>query len=460
MIKKRYIFIAVMIIILIGLYAGGVWYYRDHLFRDTKANSYSLSNMTVEEAERTFVKDLAAHQIKVIKKEGTEILPASEAGITIDIGNQIKDLKLSQNYWQWPLHFFGSSTSDVQLKISYDPAKVTALVNQMDCFKKENITAPEDAYIDAGVSAFAIVPEVMGNTVKKNELLKKVEEAFQTGITEIDLEKEGLYVVPEHYAEDADIKEGLDKANFYSHSSITYDYIYKKDTLGYDILKNWIKIGKNYAISLDQSLAGDYVADMQKKYNTMGVARKFKTANGDQITIVQGDYGWKVDFKKEKKQLLKDVKAGKAIEREPVWEYRGLVRKGERDDIGKTYVEVSIKDQTVWMFDKGKCVASSSCVTGNPRKKASTTKGIYSITFKKSPATLTGPNAQGGHYSSDVTYWMPFNGNQGLHDAPWRKSFGGNIYKSNGSHGCVNLPFDMAEAIWKHVKEGYPVIVY
>ena len=30
----------------------------------------------------------------------------------------------------------------------------------------------------------------------------------------------------------------------------------------------------------------------------------------------------------------------------------------------------------------------------------------------------------------------------GFHDATWRNRFGGTIYKTNGSHGCINTPFD------------------
>ena len=81
--------------------------------------------------------------------------------------------------------------------------------------------------------------------------------------------------------------------------------------------------------------------------------------------------------------------------------------------------------------------------------------GIYPITFKKRNYTLVGEG-----YSSPVSYWIPFNKNVGLHDASWRSYFGGNIYKTNGSHGCVNLPTSVAKKIYKNVKKGEPVIVY
>lgn len=55
---------------------------------------------------------------------------------------------------------------------------------------------------------------------------------------------------------------------------------------------------------------------------------------------------------------------------------------------------------------------------------------------------------------------MPFNGGIGLHDANWRGSFGGTIYQTSGSHGCVNLPPDRAKILYGLVEKGMPVICY
>ncbi|MBQ7463714.1 MAG: L,D-transpeptidase, partial [Lachnospiraceae bacterium] len=53
-----------------------------------------------------------------------------------------------------------------------------------------------------------------------------------------------------------------------------------------------------------------------------------------------------------------------------------------------------------------------------------------------------------------------FYGGYGLHDASWRGAFGGNIYKTNGSHGCVNMPRATAEALFATVNVGTPVVVH
>ena len=68
---------------------------------------------------------------------------------------------------------------------------------------------------------------------------------------------------------------------------------------------------------------------------------------------------------------------------------------------------------------------------------------------------------KGEDYESDVTYFMPFAYNVGIHDASWRNGrFGGNIYKSSGSHGCINAPLEVVEKMYGKVEVGTPVIAY
>ena len=77
----------------------------------------------------------------------------------------------------------------------------------------------------------------------------------------------------------------------------------------------------------------------------------------------------------------------------------------------------------------------SDFVSGNLSKGWGTPAGTYPLTYKQRNAVLKGEG-----YRTPVDYWMPFNGGIGMHDATWRSSFGGTIYKTGGSHGCINLP--------------------
>ena len=89
-------------------------------------------------------------------------------------------------------------------------------------------------------------------------------------------------------------------------------------------------------------------------------------------------------------------------------------------------------------------------------------EGLYTLYYKERDRVLRGPKRADGTYSyeSPVSYWMPFNGGIGLHDASWRGKFGGEIYKNNGSHGCINIPPKTAAVIYEHVYKGIPILCF
>ena len=68
---------------------------------------------------------------------------------------------------------------------------------------------------------------------------------------------------------------------------------------------------------------------------------------------------------------------------------------------------------------------------------------------------LVGPT-----WNDHVEYWMPFDDQIGLHDSSWRTEYGGDIYLTDGSHGCVNTPLDAIATIYNNITVGTLVVVY
>ena len=122
--------------------------------------------------------------------------------------------------------------------------------------------------------------------------------------------------------------------------------------------------------------------------------------------------------------------------------------------VGDTYVEVSLDAQHMWYIVDGDVYLESDCVTGN-YGTADTPEGFHEVNDKASPCVLEAED-----YRTVVQYWMPFSDGQGLHDASWRGSFGGNVYQNSGSHGCINLPLYAAQAIYNQIEAGMAIIVY
>lgn len=123
---------------------------------------------------------------------------------------------------------------------------------------------------------------------------------------------------------------------------------------------------------------------------------------------------------------------------------------------GGTYIEIDKTGQTLYYYENGALRYTTPVVTGNVSHGSDTPSGIYNIRGKMTNVNLTGAN-----YVSHVTYWMPFIRNSiGIHDASWRKKFGGQIYQTSGSHGCVNIPPENMPDLYDMVKVGTPVVVY
>jgi lipoprotein-anchoring transpeptidase ErfK/SrfK len=119
------------------------------------------------------------------------------------------------------------------------------------------------------------------------------------------------------------------------------------------------------------------------------------------------------------------------------------------------YVDIDIANQTLTLYDNGEIRLQTACVTGTSGRN-DTPVGTYSIDYKCPGKYLTGRT-----WKCWVDRWMRFiSKGIGIHDATWRASFGGEIYKKNGSHGCVNISHSAAMQLYDMVEVGTVVIVH
>ena len=70
-------------------------------------------------------------------------------------------------------------------------------------------------------------------------------------------------------------------------------------------------------------------------------------------------------------------------------------------------------------------------------------------------------NADGEEWDTTCNYWNNISlCGIGMHDSTWRGAFGDNIYQWNGSHGCINMPYEGAQYIYENVELGTPVVMF
>ncbi len=124
-----------------------------------------------------------------------------------------------------------------------------------------------------------------------------------------------------------------------------------------------------------------------------------------------------------------------------------------RWQLGDKEVVVSLWQQRLWAYEGDVAVLSPWVSTG--AGETVTPVGQFQILVKYWSETMAGTINGAEYYVPDVPHVMYFT-DQGhaLHGTYWHSNFGAPM-----SHGCVNLPMDVAEWMYSWAPEGTAVTV-
>ncbi len=456
--KKRAIWIAsalvgAALLVLLIVYIAGLNRYQSCFLNGTVIDEVDVSGMSISELEE----QIGKYSLCVIERQadGTtleEEIPGNEIGISYLSTEPLQAVLQGQNRYLWFLKHDADYSTDAPP--SYEETALLEKIETLRGFQKDFVNEPTDAYISDYVpgSGFELVAETKGNCLNREKTIEAIKAAVEGLEKQVDLEAAGCYEAPKVTVEDAGLKKTYEKLQNYVNTTVTYTFGEEREVLDADTVAGWI-VRKGNRAELDPELVKEYVNSLRKKHDTVFHKRKFMTSYGQEVTIDLGDYGWWMDVGQETEELIGLLEKGEGGERTPV--YRQTAASYESPDYGDSYVEINLTAQHLFLYQNGECVLETDFVSGNPGKGNATPPGIYGITYKERNATLNGET-----YSTPVNFWMPFNNNVGMHDATWRSEFGRNIYMTNGSHGCVNLPYAMAQEIYGYVEKNTPVICY
>lgn len=441
---------------LLLIYLCMVAYFNCHIFPGTRFGNVKLSGKSADGAEEELDGLLADYKLAITGRDGaSEVINRDDIKLKYVLDGFGAKLIDAQNPFAWPAHLFRKSTIDEKFDVVYDADMLADKITSMKMTSEENMVEPVDAYIgdyESGVG-FKIVGEVIGSKLDMEKFEAAVKDALTNVQSELDADKAGCYIDPQVYSDDKKLVKQEKRLNKYTDTRLTYKFGDDTVVLDGDTIYNWMDIKKNGKVSLDEEKIREFVRGLGSKYDTIFRTRTFKTSYKKDVVINGGDYGWWMNREKEVSELKELIKKGTVADREPV--YFQKAEKYGKDDYGDTYVEINLTAQHLFLYKDGKVVLESDFVSGKDTKDRKTPGGVFGITYKERDATLVGAD-----YETPVSYWMPFNGSIGMHDATWRKKFGSNIYKSGGSHGCINLPFNVAARIYDEIEKNTPVICY
>ena len=452
--KTAALVLILAVAVLAGIYAYKALGYRNTYFPHTVINGMDVSGKTVGEVKELIASGVNGYGLVLkLRDEEQETITGEKIGLHTVFDGSLEEIIRQQNPFRWPRYLLKGPSYDIKTMIAYDADALAQTLGGLSCFDSSRAVLPSDAYLSDYVSGqgYSIVPETEGTTLDMDKVRAQVDEAISSLAPELDLDALGCYKSPSIRRGNTSLAAARDARNRYVNMTVTYTFGSKTEVLDGDEIHEWL-VSDGEQVSIDPDQAAAYVKSLASKYNTAYRKRSFATSYGQNVEV-SGFYGWRINQSEETRELLGILEAGESVSREPV--YLQTAASHDGPDYGSTYAEVNLTAQHLIFYKDGQKVLESDFVSGNVSRGHTTPPGIFSITYKQRDAVLKGEG-----YASPVKFWMPFNGGIGFHDASWRSSFGGSIYKNGGSHGCVNMPYDKAKELFENVYAGMPVICY
>ena len=459
--KTAAIIIGSIFCVLLLIYVGFAIFFNNHFMFYTKINGIDFSLKNVSQVEAYMEQQVKDYVLTLEESDGDrEEINGSDISLEYVPGDELKKLVKEQDNFLWITSLWNHPEIEAEVGVKYDADALSAIISNLECMKEENQTVSVDAHPEFQNDQFVVVPEVVGTQINIEVFSEKVEEAINGFQPTLDLYETGCYILPRFLSDSEEVIAAKDAMNSYLGANITYDFNPYTEVVDASVISQWVSVDADMNVTFDEGAVRAYVQSLANKYDTKGKPRNFTTATGNVVTVEGGSYGWKIDQEAEYNALIANIQNGETVTREPNYVSRAASHEG--NDVGSTYAEVDLTAQQMYFIQDGQVVLQSGVVTGNPNRGNGTPQGVYTLAYKALDQTLRGTKKPDGtyEYETPVKYWMPFNGGIGFHDATWQSSFGGSRYLTNGSHGCVNLPYDVAGQLYNLISAGTPVVCH
>lgn len=462
--------VALSLVLLAVIALGGVSvYYRSAFLPGTVINGYDCGGSSAAGAADYLLGVAGSHAAQLRDAEGDAIvaLPlesfVDRDGFTAAVQEffDAQHEKCGLFGWMAP----GEQTLDAPVYAVSDAAAASELLSRA-LYDDTPRTEPVDARIVLGEDGYTVDPGVKGNLVNLSRCVAALTEQLPALR---DLREESPVVsaqggvIRQKVAPDSPaLLLQQERIDGYLSTEVTLDFA---DGSTYTLTPEDIWRMSEFDVSggavectpvwekvreLAGALADEYALD--------GVYAKFHNAEKTRPYIYYrvGDTGWILDRDALADDIVSALETGTDTTVTPrydtswywkaqYWYY----------NVGDTFVEISLDNQYMWYYVDGEVLVETPVVTGNIAAGDYTRTGCFRIAAMTTDTYLVGPT-----WNDHVDYWMPFDDQIGLHDSSWRSEYGGDIYLTDGSHGCVNTPLDAIATIYNNISVGTIVIVY
>ena len=456
--------------LLLIVYIVGVVVFSDRLYPNTRLGDMDVSMQTSADLHQTMSNRIEGYILTVTGPNGfSQRISASDIGLALDGSVTLSQMVPNRSPFTWPVDIFMSHDISENVATSYNLAIAQSTVSSAVAKYNETATQPTNATIayNSTKKAYEVVPEKAGTALDESKVATKIANAISSLTTTVKLTDEDL-VQPTILSTDSRMSAAVAQAEKMGKADVAYtlggvEVAHVSPTL----IATWITLDQNYQASLDEAKLVEWARATAEPLNTRGSERTYTRADGKVVTVSGGDYGWEVDVDAFVAQVQSDVAAGttatSAVPCTADGEGEGFTQVGGAD-WGKRYVDVDLSEQYARFYDSdGSLIWECDFISGAPTSGKATPTGVYYIKTKESPSKLVGYLDNGAKdYETTVSFWMPFIGNAiGFHDATWQPGFGGNMYAQGyGSHGCINISYGDAQALYSIIEPNDVVVVH
>lgn len=454
--------------VLLATYFGGVAYFNFFFMPSTTVDGQDASLKSVDDIASSLSATKTSGWKANVSGDGISFdLTAAGVSLAYDGESAARAAIARQHPWTWPVELAQQkaqslSTGDVSSYTGLDTTAIsTALANAVGAVAAtDDGTNATGITYDAEKKKYVASDTAQASRIDQASATKFIEGKARSLETSIELGDESL-----QGGESVDAALGTANSMLGATVTLTLGGT-EVTTVDADLISQWITIGDDLAVTLDQDAITAWAkGDLSKKTDSVDTARTYTRPDGVEESVVAGGvYGWSINGDEAAQDIYNNITSGSPTTLElPCYQSAATYNPGGQDWPTR-FIDVDISDQHAIFFDSdGSVIWEADVVTGQPSLSHDTTQGSWTITNKESPSTLIGPNNESGNPSwiSHVDFWMGVVGNlMGFHNAPWRSSFGGDIYLYNGSHGCINLSYEKADQLYSLCNVGDVVIIH
>lgn len=464
--KKILTILLVVVVLSIGGYFAIGFYYLEGFEQGTWINGLYCTGKTVNEINDELLNNFDYSEVFVMlydQDEQTEVSFAlTPAMLQADYTGALKQLLANQNSFRWGIDWIKHQLLEEEKlmpELSVDQEVLQNAFYSLPIVQQE-MTKEHGLELQKTQQGYALNDTLL-RVFDEERAARYLYEAVCAGEKYLDLTVLDCYYSIPETSEMKQMRELWAKIEQFQNSGIVYDMGDEMLPINGAVVADWLItnekgipiVNELGLLQITENAIPDFVHSLAQEYNTYQVPRPFQTTRNGVVMVEGGTYGTTIDEEKEI-EYLRNAFANQLAEIHiPFYSHTAPIR--GKNDIGDTYIEIDIAAQTMYYYEDAQLLLQTPIVTGNELRRMGTPTAVCSVYGKQKNRVLRGPG-----YASKVKFWMPVKGGIGIHDASWRDEYGGEIYKTQGSHGCINTPLEIMEQLYEKVELGTPVVIW